>query len=316
MLQEFFCYDASPPFGLEESVTRTKRKAARPVAPVRIGIHTSIAGRLEQAAERAGELGCDAFQIFSASPRSWNANGLNPVEVEAFRSRRAGLNLTPLVIHDSYLINLASGRPMQRSRSIQALRGELERARALEADYLVMHPGSGVDLPRSRAFNNVVSGLRQATRGFHLNGLQILLENTAGQGSVLGDRLEELGKFVRALPELNLGVCLDTAHLFAAGYNIRSEDGLNNTLAAAHATIGLDRVKVIHANDSKAPLGSRVDRHQHIGKGKIGSQAFRRLLHHPTLAGKTFILETPIERKGDDRRNVRALRRLAGPIKR
>jgi deoxyribonuclease-4 len=293
-------------------VKRTKRKAARPVAPVRIGIHTSIAGRLEHAAERAGELGCDAFQIFSSSPRSWNANGLNPVEVKAFRRRREALNLRPLVIHDNYLINLASGRPVQRSRSIQALRGELERARALGADYLVMHPGSGVDLPRAHAFANVVSGLRHSARGFSLNGLQILLENTAGQGSTLGDRLEELGKFIRALPELNLGVCLDTAHLFAAGYDIKSEDGLNETLASAHIAIGLDRVKVIHANDSKAPLGARVDRHEHIGKGKIGSKAFQRLLHHPTLAGKTFILETPIDRKGDDRRNVQALRRLAG----
>ncbi len=124
-----------------------------------------------------------------------------------------------------------------------------------------------------------------------------------------------MGKLIWALPELKLGVCLDTAHLFAAGHDIRSEDGLNETLARAHAAIGLDRVQVIHANDSKAPLGARVDRHQHIGKGKIGSRAFRRLLHHPTLAGKTFILETPIERKDDDQRNVQALRRLAGRTK-
>jgi len=280
-------------------------------APVRIGIHTSIAGRLEQAAERARALGCDAFQIFSASPRSWQTNSFNLVEAETFRHRRQALGLHPLIVHDNYLINLASPRPVQRSRSIQALRAELERARVLGADYLVMHPGSAVDLPRPRAFANVVAGLRQAARGFHLNGLQILLENTAGQGSVLGARLEELAALLAAVPELNLGVCLDTAHLFAAGYDIRSVSGLEETLATVHTTVGLDRVKVIHVNDSKVVCGARVDRHQHIGRGKIGLEAFRRLLHHRTLAGKTFILETPIEREGDDRRNMQTLRRLA-----
>ena len=291
---------------------RKERIAPRAVAPVRIGIHTSIAGRLERAAERAHELGCDAFQIFSSSPRNWAAAGVSPSEAESFRERRYALGLAPLVIHDNYLINLASARPVQRARSIQALRGELERARALGADYLVMHPGSAVELPRAQAVKNVIDSLRQAVRGFRMNGLRILLENTAGQGSALGADLDELAGMVEALQELNLGACLDTAHLFAAGYDIRSEGGLEETLARVHMTVGLDRVLVIHTNDSKAPLGSRVDRHQHIGKGKIGREAFARLLHHPALAGKTFILETPIERDGDDRRNVQLLRQLAG----
>ena len=291
---------------------RKERVAPRVVAPVRIGIHTSIAGRLERAAERAHELGCDAFQIFSSSPRNWAAGGVSPSEAESFRERRYALGLAPLVIHDNYLINLASARPVQRARSIQALRGELERARALGADYLVMHPGSAVELPRAQAVKNVIESLRQAVRGFRMNGLRILLENTAGQGSALGADLDELAGMLKALPELNLGACLDTAHLFAAGYDIRSEGGLEETLARVHMTLGLDRVLVIHTNDSKAPLGSRVDRHQHIGKGKIGREAFARLLHHPALAGKTFILETPIERDGDDRRNVQLLRQLAG----
>ena len=290
---------------------RKERINPSPRARVRIGIHTSIAGRLEQAANRAQELGCDAFQIFSASPRNWDHSALNPVDVEAFRTRRHALGLAPLVIHDNYLINLASAQPVLRSRSIQAFRDELERALTLKADYLVMHPGSAVGLPRRQALANVAAGLRQAARGFHFNGLQILLENTSGQGSALGADLEELAELVHALPELNLGVCLDTAHLFAAGYDIRRPDGLEDTLATVHTTIGLDRVKVIHTNDSKVPCGARVDRHEHIGKGKIGREAFRRLLQHPTLAGKTFILETPIDRPGDDRRNVTALRRLA-----
>lgn len=284
---------------------------SRGAAPVRIGIHTSIAGRFEQAADRAKELGCDAFQIFSSSPRNWAAGGLNALDAEAFRQRRHALGLAPLVIHDNYLINLASPQPVLRSRSIQSFRAELERALALQADYLVMHPGNALGLQRRQALGNVIAGLRQATRGFQLNGLKILLENTAGQGSALGADLKELAELVRAAPELNLGVCLDTAHLFAAGYDIRSAEGLDATLATVHIAIGLDRVKVIHANDSKAALGARVDRHEHIGQGKIGLEAFWRLLHHPTLAGKTFILETPIDRPGDDRRNVSALRRLA-----
>ncbi|MBI4467231.1 MAG: deoxyribonuclease IV [Acidobacteria bacterium] len=290
---------------------RKERSAGSPGARVRIGIHTSIAGRLEQAADRAGELGCDAFQIFSSSPRNWDRTPLNPVEAEAFRARRHALGLDPLVIHDNYLINLASPQPVLRSRSIQAFRAEMERALALQADYLVIHPGSGVGLPRRKAIENVAAGLRQATRGFRRNGLEILLENTSGQGSALGADLQELAALLRMLPEMNLGICLDTAHLFAAGYDIRSPGGLEETLATVHTTLGLERVKVIHTNDSRVPCGARADRHEHIGRGRIGLQAFRRLLHHPTLAGKTFILETPIERKGDDRRNLNTVRRLA-----
>jgi deoxyribonuclease-4 len=233
------------------------------------------------------------------------------MEAEAFRQRRYALHLEPLVIHDNYLINLASSQRVLRSRSIQAFRGEIERARLLGADYLVTHPGNAVGETRSRALATVAESLRQAARGFPANGLQILLENTAGQGTALGANLEELAELVGTLPELNLGICIDTAHLFAAGYDIRTASGLEETLARIHACIRLEKVKVIHLNDSKTRLGSRVDRHQHIGKGRIGLEPFRRLLHHPTLAGRTFILETPIERDGDDRRNLRTVRRLA-----
>ncbi|HXE74247.1 MAG TPA: deoxyribonuclease IV [Candidatus Xenobia bacterium] len=288
-----------------------RRERSSRTTPVRIGIHTSIAGRLEQAAERAHELGCDAFQIFSASPRNWAHPRVNPVEVESFRQRRHTLGLTPLVIHDNYLINLASEDRVIRARSLQAFRNELLRALALGADYLVMHPGNAVNGSRERALENVAASLRQGTRGIKLNGLQILLENTAGQGNALGAELEELAALREAVPELNLGFCLDTAHLFAAGYDLRTPDALENTLARIHRVLGIERVKVIHTNDSKAPLGARVDRHEHIGKGRIGREAFRRLLQHPALRGKTFILETPIEKKGDDLRNLEAVRRLA-----
>lgn len=299
-------------FVLRSFVRRHEQTSRRPVAQIRIGIHTSIAGRLEHAAERAAALGCDAFQIFSTSPRLWQSRPLNSEEVAAFRERRRALRLTPLAIHHNYLVNLAASHPVLRVRSLHSFQAEVKRALALDADYLVAHPGSAVGQNREAALRNVADALRQATRGLKLNGLRILLENTSGQGAALGADLRELGWLLAACSDLRLGVCIDTAHLFAAGYDIRSERGLDATLEAIHRAVGLDRVHLIHTNDSKVGLGARVDRHEHIGKGKIGLEAFRRILHHPTLVGKTFILETPIERPRDDERNLRTVRRLAG----
>jgi len=289
----------------------TSSSAGSP-ARIRIGIHTSIAGRLARAAQRAAELGCDAFQIFSASPRLWDFHTLTPVEAATFRQHRDALGLHPLVIHDNYLINLAAADRVLRARSIQAFQAELKRALVLGADYLIAHPGSAGSQPRRQALAQVADSLRAATRGIKLNGLAILLENTAGQGRILGADLRELRVVLDSCPELKLGVCIDTAHLFAAGYDLRSPTALEQTLETIHTAVGLERVKIIHTNDSKAPLGSHLDRHQHIGRGKIGLEAFRRLLHHRVLAGKTFILETPIDRPNDDRRNLRIVRRLAG----
>jgi len=290
---------------------------------VRIGIHTSIAGDLLQSLEIARKLGCNALQIFSTSPRMWpRAAGSRIPEPDAarFRERRAELGLGPLVIHDNYLINLASPQPVLRARSIQAFHDELVRAVALGADFLVAHPGSSRGSSTAQATQQVAQALRQAARGIKFNGLRILLENTSGMGTALGSRFEELRAILDASLVLPLGVCLDTAHLFEAGYDVHSEAGLERTLEAVERTVGLHRVFVIHVNDSKTPLGSRVDRHEHIGRGRIGLQAFRRILNHPLLSadgsyglrGRAFILETPIERPGDDRRNVRTLWKLMG----
>jgi deoxyribonuclease IV len=287
----------------------------------RIGIHTSIAGDIANSLEIARRIGCNALQIFSASPRSWaeEARGepgrITAADAARFRERRAGLGLAPLVIHDNYLINLAASQPMLRARSIQAFHGELTRALALGSDFLVAHPGSRRDAEPARAIEAIAGALRQAARGIKFHTLRILLENTAGQGTAMGARLEELAAILRTCPELPLGVCLDTAHLFAAGYDVASEAGLGRTLEAIDRTIGLERVFVVHMNDSKAPLGSRVDRHAHIGRGYIGRAAFGRILHHRELAGRAFILETPIDRPGDDRRNVRALWELVGVLR-
>ena len=283
---------------------------------LRIGIHTSIAGDIAGALEIAHGLGANALQIFSASPRMWarGASRISEADASRFRRRRAELSLGPLVIHGNYLINLASPDRVLRARSVQAFHQEIVRAVALGADYLVAHPGSTCGGGMQGAVEAIADGLKQAARGLKVGELQILLENTAGQGSCVGSRFAEIAAILHACAELPMGVCLDTAHLFAAGWDVRTAEGLERTLAEMDRTLLLERVAVVHMNDSKMPLGSRVDRHQHIGKGKIGLQAMGRILNHPLLAGRAFILETPIDKPGDDRRNVEALWKLAGRV--
>jgi deoxyribonuclease-4 len=289
---------------------------------LRIGMHTSIAGGYLNALESAHKLGCNALQIFSASPRMWAGGPARVPEVEAaaFRARRQELALGPLVIHANYLINLAAQQPMLRTRSIQAFHDELVRGIALGADFVVVHPGACGECKPDQAARLAVDSVKQAAKNLPPGSIRILLENTAGMGTALGARLEELGEMLHALQSLQVGACLDTAHLFAAGYDIKSEAGLASTLELADRVIGLERIPVFHANDSKIPLGGRVDRHDHIGHGKIGAEAFRRFLTHPRLSaappeglpGRAFLAETPIDDPGDDRRNVAALWELAG----
>src|SRR6266478_37496 len=289
---------------------------------LRIGIHTSIAGGHLNALESAHKLGCNALQIFSANPRMWAGGPARITEVDgaAFRARREALGLGPLVIHANYLINLAAQQPMLRTRSIQAFHDELVRGVALRADFVVVHPGACGECKPDQAVRLAVDSVKQAAKNLPPTSLRILLENTAGMGTALGARLEELGDMLNALRTLEVGACLDTAHLFAAGYDIKSESGLASTLELIDRAIGLERIPVFHVNDSKIPLGGRVDRHEHIGKGKIGAEAFRRILTHPRLsaaapeglAGRAFLAETPIDDPGDDRRNVAALWEFAG----
>jgi deoxyribonuclease-4 len=288
----------------------------------RIGIHTSIAGGHRNALETARKLGCNALQIFSANPRQWQGGSarIPEVDAQAFRARRAELGLGPLVIHANYLINLASPQPMLRVRSIQAFHDEIVRGMSLGADFLVVHPGTRGEATCAQAVATVIESVKQASKRASLGGMRILLENTAGMGTCLSSRLEEMAEVLAGLNGFPVDVCLDTAHLFASGYDIRSEEGLASTIGQIENTIGLERVRVMHINDSKIPLGRRVDRHEHIGKGKIGAEAFRRILQHPRLsatppeglAGRVFIAETPIDDPGDDRKNVAMLWDLAG----
>src|SRR5262252_7545492 len=289
---------------------------------LRVGIHTSIAGNYLNALGSAQKLGCNALQIFSASPRMWQIGParIPDADAAAFRARRAELGLGPLVIHANYLINLAAQQPMLRTRSIQAFHDELVRGIQLGADFLVVHPGSRGEGTLQRAIATIIESVKQAARRIHLGHLRILIENTAGMGSTVGSTLEEVGDLVAGLSELGVGACLDTAHLFAAGYDIATEKGLEQTIAQVDRTIGLDNVPVFHINDSKIPLGGKVDRHAHIGEGKIGATALGRILKHPRLSsmppggvlGRAFLLETPIDDPGDDRRNIAKIWELAG----
>ncbi len=287
----------------------------------RIGIHTTIAGDIARSLEIAKKLGCNALQIFSASPRMWPRPGRNviaPADVERFRAVRAELELGPVAIHANYLINLAAAEPVARVRAIQAFRDEMVRGMALGADFLIVHPGSaGAGGDKEQASVRVGEALRAAARGLKLGGLRVLVENTAGMGSAVGAKFEELATILKAAGDLDAGVCIDTAHTFEAGYPIHTAAGLEQTLAEMERTIGLARVFVVHVNDSKTEFGSRVDRHEHVGKGKIGAEALGRVLRHPMLAperlpGRAFLLETPIDVPGDDRRNVAAVWKLVG----
>jgi len=280
---------------------------------MKVGVHTSIAGGVENAAHHAKKIGCDTFQMFSANPRGWKAVEPTTDDCGRFRDALNKHGLSPVAIHDNYLINLASADALIRSRSIAAFRAELQRAVALGADYLVTHPGSACGSSAGVAIKTCVESLFEAAKGLSLDGLTVLIENTAGQGSVIGRTFEEVAEILAGVRnELPVGACVDTAHCFEAGYAIHTEEGLRETVAQLEATVGLKNVRVIHANDSKTAFGSHADRHEHIGKGQIGKEGFRRIVCHPKLRTIPFICETPIDRPGDDRRNLRVMRTLAG----
>jgi deoxyribonuclease IV len=279
----------------------------------RIGIHTSTAGGVHNAAERAYRLGCNTLQIFSSSPRRWVPYELGEPQCAEMNRLRAQYDLKPLVIHTNYLVNLASSNERFLEMSLEAFRGEVARALSLCADYLVLHPGSFRGADREQGLLRTAAAIAASTQDLDLvkGGLTILIENTAGAEFSLGGSFEQVAEvFERLEGIVPVGACIDTCHTHVAGYDIVSEEGLYQTLQHLDATIGLNRVKVWHCNDAKAPRGSKLDRHQQIGKGSIGKQTFRLLLNDLRLAHAAFIAETPIDKPGDDRRNVDALKKL------
>ncbi|HET6176579.1 MAG TPA: deoxyribonuclease IV [Candidatus Sulfotelmatobacter sp.] len=279
----------------------------------RIGIHTSSAGGVQNAAERAYRLGCNTFQVFSSSPRQWAPYELREPQCAEMNRLRAQYDLKPLVIHTNYLVNLASSNELFLQKSMEAFRGEVQRAMSLSAEYLVLHPGSFRGTDREQGLLRTAAAIGASTQGLDLAkaGLTILIENTAGAEFSLGGSFEQVAEVIERLHGIvPAGACIDTCHTHVAGYDIVSKPGLRQTLQHLDATVGLNNVKVWHCNDAKAARGSRLDRHQQIGKGMIGKETFRTLLNFVRLAHAAFIAETPIDRPGDDRRNVDALKKL------
>src|SRR5579863_9460919 len=247
----------------------------------RIGIHTSSAGGVQNAAERAYRLGCNTFQIFSSSPRQWAPYELGAPQCAEMNRLRAQYDVKPLVIHTNYLVNLASSNELFLRKSIEAFRGEVERALALCAEYLVLHPGSYRGGSREKGLARAAQAIGAATQGYDLDkgGLTVLIENTAGAEFSLGGNFEQVAELVQRLRGIiPVAACIDTCHVHVAGYDIVSEEGMQHTLRYLELAIGLKNIPVWHCNDAKAARGSKLDRHQHIGKGTIGLEPFRRLL--------------------------------------
>ena len=263
-------------------------------ATPRLGAHMSIAGGLPRAVDRAYAARCESLQIFTKSASQWRARSLSSDEVEAFRQRARELDVRPIVAHASYLINVAAPDRTLRRRSIAALAEEMDRAEALGLLGLVLHPGSYTTGTEAAGLRLIGDAVNELLSDRHDSRTVLLLEHTAGQGTNLGHRFEHLATIIDAVDQSDrVGVCLDTCHLLAAGYDIASDRGYVQTFEQFDATVGLSRLQVLHLNDSKFPCGSRRDRHDHIGRGWVGLKAFRRLLADPRLAGLPMILETP-----------------------
>jgi deoxyribonuclease-4 len=280
----------------------------------RIGVHLGTAGGCWTAVNRAVDVGANTFQIFSSSPRMWRAADVKPADARKMRELRAEYGIGPVSIHASYLINMCSQTEAVRVNSIGGFRGEVERALALGAEYLVLHPGSWKGLTREEGLRLAAQSIERAIDGIPWQdaNFKILIENTAGAEFSLGGKLEQVAELVECLRACApVAVCLDTCHVHVAGYDIVSEDGYIETMKLVEATVGFDAVKVWHCNDAKAAMGSKLDRHEHIGEGTIGAEAFRRLLHDDRFAHCAFIAETPVDAPGDEARNVGVLRTLA-----
>ncbi len=259
-----------------------------------LGAHMSIAGGYYKAVEAAREAGCDCVQVFTKNNNQWRAKAITPDEAERFRASLAELKIAAPLSHSSYLLNLASPDAELRKKSIAGFVVELERAEQLGIPFVVLHPGSFTTGSEQQGLSHVIKSLNKVHKQTPGIAARCLLENTAGQGSNLGWRFEQLATLIDGVDEPErLGVCFDTCHAFAAGYALATRDEYEATMRALDDTIGIERVKAIHLNDSKRELGSRVDRHEHIGRGELGLEPFRRLLNDARFQSVPMYLETP-----------------------
>jgi deoxyribonuclease-4 len=278
---------------------------------VRIGFHISIRGGFVEAAKRARNLGCRTMQIFTRNPRGWALpRTVDPTEAATLRSVLVRYDIDPLVVHMPYLPNFASPDETLYERSVAALTDELERAGRLGASYLILHVGHRGKSSEEEAFSRVAAAINRAC-SLVSGPTTVLLENTAGQGTEVGSRFMHLARIIGMVADQDrIGVCLDTAHAWGAGYDLATAAGIADTMAEFNEFLGWDRLRLIHLNDSKAARGARVDRHDHIGRGFIGRDGFRLLLHHPRLSPLPFIMETPKKSERDDPENMKTVKGL------
>lgn len=276
----------------------------------RIGVHTSIAGGLHLSLERARDLGCNTMQIFSHNPRGWAVKRRQTEDTAAFTEVRHKYDISPIFIHTSYLINLASGNPSLAAKSMDMLLHEMDMADSIGAEYVVLHTGSasGEDagIARKRA---IICLADIAERGQWQAGL--LLENTAGERGDITSRVEEISEIMEKVPgQLIAGICIDTCHAFSAGYNIGNDDGIQLLADEIKKYIGSEKIKLLHLNDAKGVFGAGIDRHEHIGKGNIGISGFRSFLNHQVFSDIPMILETPKKTPDDDLINLETVRKI------
>lgn len=276
----------------------------------RLGVHTSIAGGIDKSIGRARELGCNTLQFFSHNPRGWAIKDRDSGECAEFRRLRAEFGIAPAFIHTSYLINLAAGDKGLLKKSVAMVTEELHIADALGAEYVVLHTGSASADSPDHARKRAIEGLTEvAGAGRWKAGL--LLENTAGERGDTTSRIAEIAEIIREVPPgLIAGICLDTCHAFVAGYDLRSRDGIDSLAAEIDHYVGRESLRLVHLNDTKGEVGSRLDRHEHIGEGKLGLEAIRSIVNHPFFRQVPLILETPKKTDEDDLRNLARVKSL------
>jgi deoxyribonuclease-4 len=274
---------------------------------LRVGAHVSIAGGLSKAIERETEIGGNCAQIFVHSPRAWSFPKIDDSEFERFKEARNKVDIKPIVTHSCYLINLATSKEKLFNISVATMKKELEITGKLGVEYYTFHPGSHTGAGKGLGTKRIISGLKKVRETAERYNVKILLENTSGKGDTLGKTMLELKQMIDGAG-YGVGICFDTCHGFASGYPIHTQDGLNQVVAEIRDTVGVENLGIIHINDSKGEFNSYVDRHEHIGLGEIGMEAMRRIVNHPDLRNKTFVLETPIDERGDFLKNIEVIK--------
>lgn len=281
-----------------------------------LGVHVSGCGKIYEALECAHALGCNTMQIFSRNPQRWRDRFLEPGDIEEFRKRQEKLKIKPIFIHIPYLINLASPNPRLYKGSIEAYIEDILEAEAMKADYIVTHMGSHKETSEEAGLKRLVEALNTIINKTRNCKVGILMENTAGSGSWLGYKFNHQEIIFEGIKQKErIGLCFDTAHAYLAGYDIATKDGLEATLDEINRSVGLKLVKLIHLNDAKGKLGTKHDRHDHIGKGSIGLEGMKRIVNHPKLRDLPFILETPKDNEDDDIMNLKLVRKLSLPAR-